>query len=914
MHSCAAFGHLLGRRHRLFNPVFLIIFFRFVLRPMYCVLHAKICGAFTAAASLASLALQASSLCTRLRACRHFPPGAIPPSLHKLPQARISQPRPSIFSSRLATEFPSSQVSLQYNTMNGMIRDILKGSKQSLEGDSAGSRGRSGGGGRSRPDPRDDPPMNDSDYIDYFITSSKYRRFFAGHFVGIDALMQIIINLEAKLDTKDDNQQDQPGSASSSNVQSDQGVGKDNPPLSYRASHTPGGPSSQPARRPSKKSKQRQSSRILSGPEPLGLDSEIKKNLASLYRENRALQDTNSALKEELNEMEERHRGKVRQIVDEHSSRLNANQQQYNKWSREKDWQYTEMVKQKTEEIEEMKKTHVDQITAIKGWEQRNRMALESQLDNLELEHRKKILEQVETLHKQEDLRLQELRADKEELREQLKSVQARVENADKELETEKDKLKKRADEELGEVNRAHMLRLEALGKKKDMEMEALVGRHEVAFIEKDKECRGRLESQALELRQELEKRERGFQARLDDLQDKLLLARENAMSWKSYSNQMVEEREAAVKNLEIAETSRQVQLQDAASRHQENLEEQSKRHLEQVATNKTRHDEEIKKLQDAHREEVESLSKKASEVMKETKDRYGRELAALIKQVETEAGRVTAKYDVIIQELKQTHHVTKSQLKVKHDAEIKELMDSMEKERSESQQQIQELEGRVASLREQMEAEAGQFKDVVDSVQTQHSTKMLEQRSYYKNILANLKKQHETAQATREARLKDEAAKNLKDIREQNNRLKADLLTPKRKQQAWTDEMLKIKFQDLKQLIEDMVSPHQLDKGKLHSAAQAIDPIFLESRGPEMNLSHYLVKSRVWEVIYYAFFSLPFGFGAFGAVKGNKPVIDLYVGWRMLLYGRLGTLDRKYIHTPTQRVLPYCYYSQFNT
>jgi hypothetical protein len=115
--------------------------------------------------------------------------------------------------------------------------------------------------------------------------------------------------------------------------------------------------------------------------------------------------------------------------------------------------------------------------------------------------------------------------------------------------------------------------------------------------------------------------------------------------------------------------------------------------------------------------------------------------------------------------------------------------------------------------------------------------------------------------------------------------KLIGDIIVNQDDSKAWTDEKLKVRFLDLRRLVDNITSPHNLlIRQTISAAANQADRSFISREGLENY--HFAVKGRLWAILVDHFFCTPLGFGALGPNIGKLALLDIYSSWRRLFDG----------------------------
>jgi hypothetical protein len=102
---------------------------------------------------------------------------------------------------------------------------------------------------------------------------------------------------------------------------------------------------------------------------------------------------------------------------------------------------------------------------------------------------------------------------------------------------------------------------------------------------------------------------------------------------------------------------------------------------------------------------------------------------------------------------------------------------------------------------------------------------------------------------------------------------------------QAWTDDKLKFRYQQLQNVISSLVSPRNKEFRLPQDASihEGLDPTGFLRRATRSKV-HFLLQSIIWAIIYEQFFLTPFGFGILGYGPARQTLLDMYFSWAKLL------------------------------
>ncbi|KAJ4168423.1 hypothetical protein NW754_010334 [Fusarium falciforme] len=211
---------------------------------------------------------------------------------------------------------------------------------------------------------------------------------------------------------------------------------------------------------------------------------------------------------------------------------------------------------------------------------------------------------------------------------------------------------------------------------------------------------------------------------------------------------------------------------------------------------------------------------------------------------------------------------------------EIAHLRDSLNETINERNYRVGELEKEKATLYQQITG----LSDQLDrrNAELEQTTRRLEAkqaemdqavRKHYEQI-DKLVLDHSRDLGILETRLNNE-----------KRRLQAQLLVSGDKSQAWPDEKLRTQFRELCRIVDNatatIATTVDISSQVLSHHLDPDDSLRLVKGRP-----HFWLRWRVWSVLQAGFFSLPFGFGAFGPDRGAAEITALYRAWRSRLDG----------------------------
>ncbi|KAI9769805.1 MAG: hypothetical protein M1840_003799 [Geoglossum simile] len=176
-----------------------------------------------------------------------------------------------------------------------------------------------------------------------------------------------------------------------------------------------------------------------------------------------------------------------------------------------------------------------------------------------------------------------------------------------------------------------------------------------------------------------------------------------------------------------------------------------------------------------------------------------------------------------------------------------------------------------------------------------------LETKQYYESSMNRLTMGHSTDMQKAVSRHREDMANVALHHKEEIGRLNAyidklvgQLLINQNDSEAWPDEKLKVKFRELQRLVESVTSP-SLTEFRIPPNQQLglhLDPANFVGRAGR-GKSHFLLKNKIWAIFREQFFTVPFGFGAFGPGKAQGELMNIYFAWWKTLDGSAGTASR---------------------
>jgi hypothetical protein len=219
----------------------------------------------------------------------------------------------------------------------------------------------------------------------------------------------------------------------------------------------------------------------------------------------------------------------------------------------------------------------------------------------------------------------------------------------------------------------------------------------------------------------------------------------------------------------------------------------------------------------------------------------------------------------------------------------------SLSNQLSEANRRVQRLESNLSNARgkiHHLEAELSTAQEKVFRLGTEKKHMEIEHVENLSKVEAEqerIKMQHiremTSLKGTHNSLLQRE-----QHVREQEKRkLVGELLVNQDDNSGWTDEKLKFSFRKLQNLISTLVSSRSNIGFRLSPNCQigsGLDPTGFLGRATTSK-THFLLQSRIWNILYENFFLAPFGFGILGPGEPQTQLIGMFLSWAQLL-GRL--------------------------
>jgi hypothetical protein len=222
------------------------------------------------------------------------------------------------------------------------------------------------------------------------------------------------------------------------------------------------------------------------------------------------------------------------------------------------------------------------------------------------------------------------------------------------------------------------------------------------------------------------------------------------------------------------------------------------------------------------------------------------------------------------------------------HESEIQDLQSQVGRLKT----SLTNSDTRVRDMEAQNKALRAKHVDELGKLSSQHANSMRDTVNKYTTQVRTLnatheaqrlktKKDHEAFIAHRDREHKVKMAEKAKEI----NQLVGQLLVNQDEDRAWPDNKLKKRYQEVQSIIESITSPNknkEFNIPKNLEPGSELDPTsFIASAGHHK--FHFLLKSGIWEILRTQFFSVPFGFGAFGMGYAQRDALDSYFPWRKM-------------------------------
>jgi len=161
--------------------------------------------------------------------------------------------------------------------------------------------------------------------------------------------------------------------------------------------------------------------------------------------------------------------------------------------------------------------------------------------------------------------------------------------------------------------------------------------------------------------------------------------------------------------------------------------------------------------------------------------------------------------------------------------------------------------------------------------LEQQHQITLAQQQAAYSQHLQQVQVMHE--RTLRENQLKHE--KEVAEYKTEIQKLRAQLLVSFDKSLAWPDEKLKHRLGEVRRLVDNATARLAGENliPRQHPLTARLDPSQLLPR--VQGKTHFWLRAMIWSKLQAAFFSLPYGFGAFGPGAAVAELLDIYGAWR---------------------------------
>jgi len=320
-------------------------------------------------------------------------------------------------------------------------------------------------------------------------------------------------------------------------------------------------------------------------------------------------------------------------------------------------------------------------------------------------------------------------------------------------------------------------------------------------------------------------------------------------------------ERSKSQHSVDVRELKHQMQAEKAASLTKINdLHEEHRKERARLASTEQTADSQVARINRAYALEKEAMVDKHNANIEKWQHYHQREMLAKDNE-----------WQHTCAQLSKSHATEKSNLETELASVTEELVQEKRTNAENLDRANREYAAEVGGLKQHHDA-------TIDRIRETFEADSIDQRKKYGEHLEQLKKRNQDIKATFE-----------KEI----SRLKSALLGNERTNQAWTDELLKIKFRNLQQQVSNALSPHHItvDASAMVKIAQNrhvdLDPTeFLRRQGHEPKNCLCVVKTAVWAILIDQFFNERFGLGALGPTDGKDKLLQVFLEWRGLLFG----------------------------
>jgi len=217
--------------------------------------------------------------------------------------------------------------------------------------------------------------------------------------------------------------------------------------------------------------------------------------------------------------------------------------------------------------------------------------------------------------------------------------------------------------------------------------------------------------------------------------------------------------------------------------------------------------------------------------------------------------------------------------------------------EKSKLEKDLRSRNSEYNTIKKERDEFKEQFKKVLsknEAMEVQHSAKIVQLKMWYGGKLAETERKYKDSQTQHHntiESLKEEHEIRFKSLQMHHDstvsKLKGQLLVNQSDFKGWPDDKLRMKFKELQGSIDLITAPQkqELTIPRDKKLGQSLDPSRFLARAGNEN-AHFLLKSRVWSIIYEHFFSLPFGFGVLGPDSTQNPLLQVFNLWYMNIEG----------------------------
>jgi len=122
--------------------------------------------------------------------------------------------------------------------------------------------------------------------------------------------------------------------------------------------------------------------------------------------------------------------------------------------------------------------------------------------------------------------------------------------------------------------------------------------------------------------------------------------------------------------------------------------------------------------------------------------------------------------------------------------------------------------------------------------------------------------------------------------MKDEKNKLIAQLFASHSNTKEWPDEKLKLKFRELQMMIESLALLKEFRLQPGDTLSPKWDKYNFMGKLKGRGLSHFLLRSVIWRIVINQYFNAPFGFGALGQGKGKQELLRCYAAWLHLVNG----------------------------